>query len=93
MQVSRGTRIEVITDGILLRRLQGDPSLSGVGCVVFDEFHERGVDSDLALALCLDAQGLGRPDLRWDEHIYASHQIPGDRGDEGASITQGKQLI
>ncbi|CAK0742480.1 ATP-dependent RNA helicase HrpB [Gammaproteobacteria bacterium] len=63
-RVSRRTRIEVLTEGILTRRLQGDPALTGVGLVVFDEFHERSLDADLALALCLDvAQGL-REDLR-----------------------------
>ncbi|MEW5304772.1 MAG: hypothetical protein WDW36_007359 [Sanguina aurantia] len=82
-QVSRATRIEVVTDGILLRRLQGDPSLAGVGCVVFDEFHERGVDSDLALALCLDAQGLGRPDLRL---VVMSATLGGGLGPRVASL-------
>lgn len=63
-QVSSKTRIEVITEGILTRLLQGDPSLESVGCVIFDEFHERHLHSDLALALCLDAQAVLRPDLR-----------------------------
>ncbi|PNH08651.1 ATP-dependent RNA helicase hrpB [Tetrabaena socialis] len=54
-QVSSATRIEVVTEGILLRRLQTDPELAGVGAVVFDEFHERNLDADVALALCLDA--------------------------------------
>ena len=44
--------------------LQQNPSLEGVGAVLFDEFHERNLDSDLALALCLDAQQIARPDLR-----------------------------
>jgi ATP-dependent helicase HrpB len=58
------TRIEVVTEGILTRRLQNDPTLDGVGLVIFDEFHERGLASDLGLALTLDsARGL-RPDLR-----------------------------
>ncbi|MTW20811.1 ATP-dependent helicase HrpB [Allochromatium palmeri] len=58
------TRIEVVTEGILTRRLQRDPTLDGVGLVIFDEFHERGLTSDLGLALTLDsARGL-RPDLR-----------------------------
>jgi ATP-dependent helicase HrpB len=58
------TRIEVVTEGILTRRLQNDPTLEGIGLVIFDEFHERGLPSDLGLALTLDsARGL-RPDLR-----------------------------
>jgi len=63
-QVSRATRIEVITEGILTRRLQQDPALEGVGLVIFDEFHERNLEADLALALCLDAQATLREDLR-----------------------------
>ena len=56
--VSQHTRIEVITEGVLTRRLQGDPSLQGVGLVIFDEFHERNLDSDLGLALSLQAREL-----------------------------------
>jgi len=63
-KVSRQTRIEVVTEGILTRRLQEDPTLDGVGLVIFDEFHERHLHSDLALALCLDAQTGLRDDLR-----------------------------
>ncbi|MEJ2033269.1 MAG: helicase-related protein [Deltaproteobacteria bacterium] len=63
-RISSATRIEVVTEGILLRRLQADPSLSGVGLVIFDEFHERRLQSDLALALCRDAQLGLREDLR-----------------------------
>ena len=63
-QVSKHTRIEVVTEGILTRRLQHDPELEGVGLVIFDEFHERNLHADLGLALCLDViQGL-RDDLR-----------------------------
>ncbi len=58
--VSEYTKIEVITEGILVRMLQEDPSLEEVGLVIFDEFHERNLDSDLALALCLKAQELFR---------------------------------
>ncbi|TVQ93770.1 MAG: ATP-dependent helicase HrpB [Chromatiaceae bacterium] len=57
------TRIEVLTEGILTRRLQADPELTGVGLVIFDEFHERSLQTDLALALALDTTQL-RPDLR-----------------------------
>ncbi|HEX9627824.1 MAG TPA: ATP-dependent helicase HrpB [Acidiferrobacterales bacterium] len=63
-QVSRATRIEVVTEGILTRRLQDDAALEGVGLVIFDEFHERHLDSDLALALCRDAQLGLREDLK-----------------------------
>ncbi|MGH8252537.1 MAG: ATP-dependent helicase HrpB [Steroidobacteraceae bacterium] len=55
-RVSRDTRVEVITEGVLTRMLQIDPELSGVGCVIFDEFHERSLQADLGLALCLDAR-------------------------------------
>ena len=62
--VSRETRVEVVTEGILTRHLQGDPELKGVGLVIFDEFHERNLQADLALALCLDVAGALRDDLR-----------------------------
>ncbi len=63
-KVSSQTRIEVVTEGILTRRLQGDPGLDGVGLVIFDEFHERSLHADLALALCREAQSALRDDLR-----------------------------
>jgi ATP-dependent helicase HrpB len=63
-RVGPGTRLEVITEGILTRMLQADPSLDGIACVIFDEFHERSLQADLGLALCLDAQQHLRPDLR-----------------------------
>ena len=62
-KVSDQTRIEVITEGILVRMLQDDPSLEGVGLIIFDEFHERNLDSDLALALSLESREFLR-----DEH-------------------------
>ncbi len=63
-RISPATRIEVITEGVFIRRLQDDPEFGDVGLVIFDEFHERSLEGDLALALCLDArQGL-REDLR-----------------------------
>jgi ATP-dependent helicase HrpB len=62
--VSMATRIEVITEGLLVRRLQSDPGLHGVACVIFDEIHERSLDSDIALAFCLDLQRGLRPELR-----------------------------
>ena len=61
-KVSRHTKIEVITEGILTRMLQDDPSLVDVGLVIFDEFHERSLDADLALALCLKGRSLFRED-------------------------------
>jgi ATP-dependent helicase HrpB len=63
-RVGRETRIEVVTEGILGRMLQQDPALEDVGLVVFDEFHERSLNADLGLALCLDAQRNLRDDLR-----------------------------
>jgi ATP-dependent helicase HrpB len=63
-RVSRRTRLEVLTEGILTRRLQADPELTGIGLVILDEFHERSLNADLALALCRDAQRGLRPALR-----------------------------
>ncbi|MFA3916434.1 ATP-dependent helicase HrpB [Ruegeria hyattellae] len=57
------TRIEVVTEGILTRMLQSDPDLPGVGAVIFDEFHERSLNADLGLALCLEVTGALRDDL------------------------------
>ncbi len=62
--VSAATRIEVVTEGLLVRRLQADPGLEGVAAVLFDEAHERSLDADLALAFCLDLQRALRPELR-----------------------------
>ena len=59
-----GARIEVVTEGILTRMLQFEPDLPGIAAVVFDEIHERSVQSDLGLALALEVQGALRPDLR-----------------------------
>lgn len=62
--VSAATRLEVITEGVLLRMLQQDPALSGVACILFDEFHERSLQTDLGLALSRESRSLLRPDLR-----------------------------
>ena len=62
--VSDRTRVEVVTEGLLVRRLQSDPGLDGVAAVLFDEAHERNLDTDLALAFCLDMQRALRPELR-----------------------------
>ena len=62
--VSAGTRIEVVTEGILVRRLVDDPGLEGVSVVIFDEFHERSLTTDVALALTREARQVLRPDLK-----------------------------
>lgn len=63
-KVGAKTRIEVVTEGILTRLLQQDPALSDYAAVLFDEFHERSLQADTGLALCLETQRLFRPDLR-----------------------------
>jgi ATP-dependent helicase HrpB len=63
-RVGSKTRIEVITEGVLTRMLQSDPTLEDVGLVIFDEFHERSLHADLGLALCLQSQSVLREDLR-----------------------------
>ena len=62
--ISAATRIEVVTEGLLVRRMLSDPGLDGVGLVILDEVHERALASDIALALCLDLQRQLRPELR-----------------------------
>ncbi|QKT02502.1 ATP-dependent helicase HrpB [Ectothiorhodospiraceae bacterium 2226] len=74
--MSAATRIEVVTEGILVRRLQDDPALEGVDLVVFDEFHERHLSTDLAFALCRDAVRGLRPDLRL---LVMSATLQGER--------------
>ncbi|MEL7000980.1 MAG: DEAD/DEAH box helicase [Pseudomonadota bacterium] len=63
-KISKSTRIEVITEGILTRMLQNDPELPGIDALIFDEIHERSIHTDLGLALALEAQEALRPDLR-----------------------------
>ncbi|MGH8595159.1 MAG: ATP-dependent helicase HrpB, partial [Gammaproteobacteria bacterium] len=75
-KVSTQTRIEILTEGVLTRLLQDDPSLTGVSAVIFDEFHERHLTSDLGLALCLDIQAGLRPDLRL---VVMSATLDGER--------------
>jgi ATP-dependent helicase HrpB len=74
--VGPDTRVEVVTEGILTRRIQGDPGLDGVGLVIFDEFHERSLQADLGLALTLDARRHLRPDLRV---LVMSATLDGDK--------------
>jgi ATP-dependent helicase HrpB len=75
-RVSAATRVEVVTEGILTRLIQGDPELSGVGAVIFDEFHERHLAGDLGAALALDVQATLRPDLRL---LVMSATLDGER--------------
>lgn len=63
-EVGRSTRVQVVTEGVLTRRLQNDPTLDGTGVVIFDELHERNLHTDLGLALALDVRASLRPDLR-----------------------------
>ena len=63
-RVSRDTRIEVVTEGVLTRMLQTDPALEGIAAVLFDEYHERSLNADLGLALALDARETVTPDLK-----------------------------
>ena len=63
-KIGKDTQVEVLTEGLFLRRLQADPELRGVAAVIFDEFHERSLDIDLALALTLESRSVLRPDLR-----------------------------
>jgi len=62
--ISKNTRLEVITEGILTRMLHSDNALEDVGMVIFDEFHERNLHSEVALALCREVQQILRPDLK-----------------------------
>jgi len=75
-KVSARTRIEVVTEGILTRILQDDPTLEGVAAILFDEFHERHLPGDLGLALALDVQSQLRPDLRL---LLMSATLDGER--------------
>jgi ATP-dependent helicase HrpB len=75
-RTSARTRIEVVTEAILTRMLQDDPALDGIDAVLFDEFHERNLHSDLGLALALDAQANLRPELRL---VVMSATLEGER--------------
>ena len=75
-RIGPATRIEVVTEGVLTRRLQHDPTLDGVALVIFDEVHERNLPTDLGLALALDARDAVRPDLR----VLAMSATPDTKG-------------
>lgn len=62
-KISGKTRIEVVTEGILSRRMTDDPTLDGVSCIIFDEFHERSLQTDLAFCLARQIRDILRPDL------------------------------
>ncbi|HYM36418.1 MAG TPA: ATP-dependent helicase HrpB, partial [Steroidobacteraceae bacterium] len=91
-KVSNATRIEVVTEGILTRRLQRDAALEDTALVIFDEFHERSLQADLGLALCLDVQEQLRDDLKL---LVMSATLDGDAvarllGDAPIVISEGK---
>ena len=75
-RTSAATRLTVMTAGVFLNRIQGDPELAGVSAVLFDEVHERSLESDLGLALALDAQDALRPELRL---VAMSATLEGER--------------
>ena len=75
-RVSAATHIEVVTEGILTRLIQNDPELTGIGAILFDEFHERHLAGDLGAALALDVQNTLRPDLRI---VVMSATLDGER--------------
>jgi ATP-dependent helicase HrpB len=86
-RVSAESRVIVMTAGVFRNRIQSDPELAGVSAVLFDEIHERSLDSDFGLALALDAQGAFRPDLRL---IAMSATLDGDRF---ATLMDGAPVI
>jgi len=91
-RIGPDTRIEVITEGILTRRLIGDPELAGVGAVIFDEFHERSIHTDLGLALCLEAREALREDLRIlvMSATLDGASVAGLLGDAPVIVSQGR---
>ena len=93
-RVSKATRIEVVTEGVLTRMLQSDPSLEGVAALIFDEFHERSLQADLGLALSLDARENLSPDLKL---VMMSATLDGERvaallGDAPIVTAQGRMF-
>ena len=90
--VGAGTRIEVITEGVLTRMLQSDQGLAGVGLIIFDEFHERSIHADLGLALALEMQAVLRDDLRLlvMSATLAAEAVAGLLGDAPLIYGQGQ---
>ncbi|MBT5185234.1 MAG: ATP-dependent helicase HrpB [Kordiimonadaceae bacterium] len=93
-KVGPRTRIEVVTEGVFIRKLQNDPELKGIGLVIFDEFHERSIDTDLGLALSLDVQDGLREDLKI---IVMSATLDGERvakliGDAPVITSEGRSF-
>ena len=85
-KIGPNTKLEVVTEGILTRILQHDPSLQNYGLVIFDEFHERSLQADLGLALCLETRKVFREDLRLlimsatlDTAVLSKHIATGPR--------------
>lgn len=92
--ISKSTRLEVVTEGILTRMLQHDNALEEVGLVIFDEFHERSLHADLALALCLQSQSFLRPDLRLliMSATLDAEKISSKLGNAAVITSEGKQF-
>ncbi len=88
-KTSEETRLEVLTEGILTRMLHQDNELDGVGMVIFDEFHERSIHADVAMALCREAQQVLRPDLRI-LIMSATLDMPGLAEKLDASVVESK---
>ena len=93
-RVSSRTRVEVVTEGVLTRMLAEDPTLDGIGLVIFDEFHERSLNADVGLALSLQSQRLVRDDLRL---LVMSATLEGDAvaqllGDAPIIESEGKMF-
>ncbi|MGI1077447.1 ATP-dependent helicase HrpB [Pseudomonas aeruginosa] len=93
--VGPSTRIEVVTEGVLSRRLQDDPALQGVGLVIFDEYHLRTLEADLALALCLNGRELLRDENQPLKVLLMSATLEGERlsallGDAPVVSSQGR---
>ena len=89
-KISKKTRITVMTDGVLLQKLRRNPELERVNVVILDEFHERGVGSDTALALCRESQKLIREDLRI---VVMSATLLGNANDEDSAANRLFQAL